>query len=59
MPEPRSPVMILVEATWEDQSGTLQTARACMVNPVCFGNLHTDQGTDRSGDHVQKIEAAV
>src|SRR5271154_702850 len=32
MPEPRSPVMILVKASWEDQSGTLQSARACMVN---------------------------
>ena len=32
MPEPRSAVMILVQATWEDQHGTLQTARACMEN---------------------------
>jgi|HubBroStandDraft_2_1064218.scaffolds.fasta_scaffold00964_5 hypothetical protein len=32
MPEPRSAVMILVQATWEDQHGTLQTTRACMEN---------------------------
>jgi hypothetical protein len=32
MPAPRSAVMILVQATWEDQHGTLQTARACMEN---------------------------
>jgi hypothetical protein len=37
MPEPRSPVMILVEASWEDQNGTLETARACMVNRSVSG----------------------
>jgi hypothetical protein len=37
MPEPRTAVMILVEASWEDQSGTLQTARACMENRSAGG----------------------
>src|SRR5271157_251004 len=36
-PEPRIPVMIVVEATWEDQSGTLQTARARMENRSVSG----------------------
>lgn len=31
-PEPRTPVMIMVEATWEDQSGTVQSTRARMEN---------------------------
>jgi hypothetical protein len=31
-PEQRTAVMILVEVTWEDQSGTTQKTRACMVN---------------------------
>ena len=31
-PEQRTAVMILVEVTWEDQSGTAQKTRACMVN---------------------------
>jgi hypothetical protein len=31
-PEQRTAVMILVEVTWEDQSGTTQKVRACMVN---------------------------
>jgi hypothetical protein len=31
-PEPRTPVMILVEASWEDQSGTLQKCNARMEN---------------------------
>ncbi len=37
MPEPRTAVMILVEASWEDQSGTLQTARARMENKSASG----------------------
>lgn len=36
-PEPRIPVMIVVEATWEDQSGALQTARARMENRSVSG----------------------
>jgi len=36
-PEPRIPVMIVVEATWEDQSGTPQTARARMENRSVSG----------------------
>ncbi len=32
LPEPRMAVMILVEASWEDQSGILQTAPARMEN---------------------------
>jgi hypothetical protein len=31
-PEPRTPVMILVEATWQDQSGTAQKCSARMEN---------------------------
>lgn len=31
-PEPRTPVMIMVEATWQDQSGTVQSTRARMEN---------------------------
>jgi hypothetical protein len=31
-PEQRTAVMILVEVTWEDQSGTAQKTRACRVN---------------------------
>jgi hypothetical protein len=31
-PEQRRAVMILVDVTWEDQSGTSQKTRACMVN---------------------------
>jgi len=37
MPEPRSAVMILVDAWWEDQSGTLQMARARMENTSTLG----------------------
>ena len=37
MPEPRTAVMILVEATWEDQSGRVQTARARMENRSAGG----------------------
>ncbi len=36
-PEPRIPVMIVVEASWEDQSGTLQTTRARMENRSVSG----------------------
>jgi hypothetical protein len=32
VPEPRTAVMILVETSWEDQSGTLQKTRARMEN---------------------------
>jgi len=31
-PEPRTPVMIMVEASWRDQSGTVQTVRARIEN---------------------------
>ena len=31
-PEPRTPVMIMVETTWEDQSGTVESTRARMEN---------------------------
>lgn len=37
MPEPRSAVMILVDASWEDPTGTTQTARACMENRSANG----------------------
>lgn len=36
-PEPRTQVMILVEATWEDQSGTVQSTRARMENRSASG----------------------
>lgn len=31
-PEPRTPVMIMVAATWQDQSGTVHSTRARMEN---------------------------
>jgi hypothetical protein len=37
MREPRTAVMILVEASWEDQGGALQTVRACMENKSAGG----------------------
>jgi hypothetical protein len=37
MPEPRTPVMIQVEATWEDQHGALQTNRARMEDKSAGG----------------------
>lgn len=37
MPEPRTPVMIQVEATWEDQSGLLQGIRARMEDKSTGG----------------------
>ncbi len=37
MPELRTPVMILIEASWEDQSGALQTIRARMENKSAGG----------------------
>ncbi|HEY2120515.1 MAG TPA: hypothetical protein VGH37_15095 [Candidatus Acidoferrum sp.] len=37
MPEPRTAVMILMEASWADQSGTLQTVSAQMVNKSSMG----------------------
>jgi hypothetical protein len=37
MPEPRTPVMIQVEATWEDQHGVLQTNRARMEDKSASG----------------------
>src|SRR5579863_150788 len=36
-PEPRTAVMILVEATWEDQSGAPQAAPGCMENKSAGG----------------------
>jgi hypothetical protein len=36
-PEPRMPVMIVVDVSWADQSGTLQTARARMENRSVSG----------------------
>ncbi len=36
-PEPRTAVMILVEATWEDQTGTVQSAPARMENRSAHG----------------------
>jgi hypothetical protein len=36
-PEPRTAVMILVEASWENQDGTVQTARARMENKSSGG----------------------
>jgi len=36
-PEPRTAVMILVEASWEDQTGTVQTAHARMENKSAGG----------------------
>lgn len=36
-PEPRMPVMIVVEVSWADQSGTLQRARARMENRSVSG----------------------
>jgi len=36
-PEPRTPVMIVVDVSWEGQSGTLQTARARMENRSISG----------------------
>jgi hypothetical protein len=37
IPEPRTAAMILVEASWQDQNGTLQTARARMENTSASG----------------------
>jgi hypothetical protein len=37
MREARTAVMILVEASWEDQSGTMQAVRACMENKSAGG----------------------
>jgi hypothetical protein len=36
-PEPRTPVMIMVEVSWEDQSGTVQSARARIENKSSGG----------------------
>jgi len=36
-PEPRTPVMIMVEASWEDQSGTVQSTRARIENKSSGG----------------------
>jgi len=36
-PEPRTPVMIMVEASWEDQNGTIQTTRARIENKSSGG----------------------
>jgi hypothetical protein len=37
MPEPRTAVMILVEASWADQTGALQAVPACMENKSAGG----------------------
>src|SRR5579862_3669811 len=37
MPELRTPVMIFVEAAWEDEKGNLQTSRACMEDKSARG----------------------
>jgi hypothetical protein len=37
MPELRTPVMIMVDALWQDQSGTLQKTRACMEDKSAGG----------------------
>ena len=37
MPELRTPVMILVEVSWEEQNGVLQRARACMEDKSAKG----------------------
>jgi hypothetical protein len=49
-PEPRTPVMITVEATWEDHSGTVQSTRARIENKSPGGacirlNKHIAAGT--------------
>ncbi len=53
MPEPRTAVMILVEATWEDQSGTLQTARARMENKSASGACIRVKARIRVGTRVK------
>ena len=37
MPELRTPVMIFVEAAWEDEKGSVQTSRACMEDKSAGG----------------------
>jgi hypothetical protein len=37
VPEPRMPVMIMVDASWQDQSGTVQTVRARIENKSTGG----------------------
>ncbi len=37
MPELRTPVMILVDVSWQEQNGTLQKARACMEDKSASG----------------------
>ena len=37
MPEPRTAVMILVEASWADQTGALQAVPACMEDKSTGG----------------------
>src|SRR5271168_3573391 len=47
MPDPRSPVMILVEAAWLDDSGISRSTRACMVNRSISGTcLRLDAPVD-------------
>ena len=36
-PEPRTPVMIMVDATWQDHNGTVQTARSRIENKSAGG----------------------
>ncbi|MGB7437216.1 MAG: hypothetical protein WBR26_06200 [Candidatus Acidiferrum sp.] len=49
-PEPRTPVMIMVEVSWQDQSGTMQTGQARIENKSTGGacirlNRRVDVGT--------------
>jgi hypothetical protein len=57
MPEPRSAVMNLVQATWEDQHGTLQIARAWHGGPFAVGRLHPRCGSHRRRHKIENPAA--
>jgi hypothetical protein len=59
-PEPRTAVMILVEASWEDQSGTLRRERARMENTsnsgACIRVKKPKRGNRLSGRNSARRE---
>ena len=56
-PEPRAAVMILVEASWEDQNGTVQTERARMENKSAGGACIRVKTANRSGIEAEGSRA--
>ena len=57
MRELRSAVMILVEASWEDESGAVKNNSRAYGGQVCQRGMYTGQNADRSGREAENSVA--